>query len=143
MKIKNSQFDRRQLIKLGGAGALGASLVTSGSTVLGQTADDKKYIFNICAFGGANLIDSFLAQATGPAAYNNIVQPNGSAFKTVPPLQNSIQGAIPLGNGYDQAVFVQKHGADMMVMTCEVSSVNHIIAAKRAMTGDNINGGRT
>ncbi len=143
MKIKNTQIDRRQLIKAGGAGALGAAAF-SGSMLEAQTAaGEKKYIFNICAFGGANIIDSFLAQATGPAAYNNLVQPNGSAFKTVPPLQNSIQGAIPLGNGYDQAVFVQKHGADMMVMTCEVSSVNHIIAAKRAMTGDNINGGRT
>jgi uncharacterized protein (DUF1501 family) len=143
MKIKNHPFDRRQIFKAGGAAALGAAFAGSSSSLQAQAAADKKYIFNICAFGGANIIDSFLAQSTGPAAYNNIVQPNGSAFKTIPPLANSIQGAINLGNGYDQAVFVQKHGADMMVMTCEVSSVNHIIAAKRAMTGDNINGGRT
>ncbi|WP_141734300.1 hypothetical protein [Oligoflexus tunisiensis] len=143
MKIKNHPFDRRQIFKAGGAAAMGAAFAGSSSPLQAQAAADKKYIFNICAFGGANIIDSFLAQPTGPAAYNNIVQPNGSAFKTVPPLANSIQGAIDLGNGYDQAVFVQKHGADMMVMTCEVSSVNHIIAAKRSMTGDNINGGRT
>ena len=31
----------------------------------------------------------------------------------------------------------------MVVMTCQVSSVNHQIAAKRAMTGDNVYGGRT
>ncbi len=142
MKIKDMNVDRRKLLKASGAGLLGA--MTPAQILMGQTAGaDKKYIFNICAFGGANIIDSFLAQPTGPAAYNNIVQPNGSAFKTVPPLQNSIQGAIPLGNGYDQAVFVQKHGVDMAVMTCEVSSVNHIIAARRAMSGDNINGGRT
>ncbi|MCX6129681.1 MAG: hypothetical protein NTX25_11545, partial [Proteobacteria bacterium] len=142
MKLKNMNLNRRQVFQIGGTGALGAAF---GSNFLqGQTAGaDKKYIFNICAAGGANIIDSFLAQTTGPAAFTNLVKPAGSVFSTVPPLQNSIQGAIALGNGYDQAIFVQKHGADMAVMTCEVSSVNHIIAAKRAMSGDNINGGRT
>ncbi|MFW7378708.1 MAG: hypothetical protein ACOH5I_07875 [Oligoflexus sp.] len=139
---QNKNINRRDLIKLGGASmALGSSLGIS-RLAIGQDAP-KKFLFIISASGGASIIDSFLAQPTGPAAFNNLVQPNGSAFSCVPPLQNSIQGAINLGNGYSQATFLTKHTADTVVMTSEVSSVNHIIAAKRAVTGDNANGGRT
>ena len=142
MSTSKKNFNRRQMLQAGAAGLLGAAL--PASIVMSQTATgEKKYIFNICAFGGASIIDSFMAQSTGPAAFANLVQPAGSAFSTVPPLKNSIQGAIALGNGYDQAIFVQKHGMDMAVMTCELSSVNHIIAARRSISGDNINKGRT
>ncbi len=142
MKKTDLRFNRRHLLQAGGAGALAFALPTHKLQSQGL-ADETKYIFTICAFGGASLIDSFLAQASGPAAFNNIVKIDGSVFSTVPPLNNSIQGAIPLGNGYNQVSFVQKHGADMVVMTSEVSSVNHIIGAKRAMNGDGINNGRT
>jgi len=143
MKLQNKKFNRRDIfVAAGGAAALGATI--SGGKIFGQNAAaERKYIFTICAAGGASVIDSFLAQATGPAAFNNLVAVNGSPLRAVPPLQNSIQGAIPLGNGYSQATFLQKHAADTVVMTCEVSSVNHIIAAKRAMSGDNVFGGRT
>lgn len=102
-----------------------------------------RYLFTICTTGGASVVDSFLAQASGPVAYANLTKPGNGVFSAVPVLQNSIQGAIPLGNGYSSGTFITKHGSDMVVMTCEVSSVNHLIAAKRAMTGDNVFGGKT
>ena len=117
------------------------SLLSSSQAFAASTA--PRYLFTICTTGGASIVDSFLAQTTGPAAYADLTKPGNGVFSAVPVLQNSIQGAIPLGNGYPSATFITKHGGDMVVMTCEVSSVNHLIAAKRAMTGDNVFGGKT
>lgn len=137
-----TKLSRRQFFKTGTGLTLGAS-IGAPSLFSQSQPQERRYLFVICAAGGASVVDSFLAQATGPAAYQNLTRPGGSPFSAVPVLANSIQGVIPLGNGYAQSTFITKHGADMMVMTCEVSSVNHLIAAKRAMTGDNIFGGRT
>lgn len=137
-----SKLSRRGFVAGAGAGVLtaGGSL---GWTESQAQVNRRKYLFVICASGGASIVDSFLAQNRGPTAYPGLIKPPGSAFAACPVLNNSIQGAISLGNGYAQADFIKKHGADMIAMTCEVSSVNHQIAAKRAMTGDNIFGGRT
>lgn len=139
---KHSKINRRDLLKAGSASlALGSGL---GFSRLASSQDaQKKYVFVIAAAGGASIIDSFLAQANGPSGFNNLQQPNGSAFRCPPVLNNSIQGAIDLGNGYAQSTFLTKHTSDTIVVTNEVSSVNHIIAAKRAVTGDNANSGRT
>lgn len=139
--MKKFNISRRSLLQAGSAAALG-SVAGSVPKLIGQE-QDKKYVFVICAAGGASIIDSFMAPSAGVAGHTNIIQPNGSQLVAVPPLDNSIQGVIPLGNGYSQATFLQKHGADTLAMAHEVSSVNHIIAAKRAVTGDNVNGGRT
>ncbi len=141
MKDTKKGISRRQAFLTAGGSLLGLPLVNS--RLLAQSGSEKKFVFVICAAGGANILDSFLAQPTGAAAYQNLVAINGSPLKAVPVLQNSIQGAIPLGNGYAQATFLQKFASDTVVMTCEVSSVNHIIAAKRAISGDNAFGGRT
>lgn len=154
-------MERRRFLKKGGAlgltsmaysSSIGSGLLSGLSGGLGSTlassvamgaSESPRYLFTICTTGGASVIDSFLAQATGPVAYANLTKPGNGIFSAVPVLQNSIQGAIPLGNGYPQANFITKHGSDMVLMTCEVSSVNHLIAAKRAMTGDSVFGGKT
>lgn len=142
IKPPKQDLSRRQFLSHGGALLAGTGL--GAQSLRSQTgAKDRRYLFVICAAGGASVIDGFLAQATGPAAYQNLTKAAGSPFSAVPVLANSIQGAIPLGNSYAQSTFLTKHGSDTVVMTCEVSSVNHLIAAKRAMTGDNVFGGRT
>jgi hypothetical protein len=143
---------RREFLKKGyalGLTSLGVSTafapiqhIMSSSQAFGASPAPR-YLFTICTTGGASVVDSFLAQASGPVAYANLTKPGNGVFSAVPVLQNSIQGAIPLGNGYPSATFITKHGSDMVVMTSEVSSVNHLIAAKRAMTGDNVFGGKT
>jgi hypothetical protein len=141
-KWNHASLSRRQLFK--GSGALLMGTALGARQLFSQTsAKERRYVFVICAAGGASIVDSFLAQATGPVAYQNLTRAPGSPFSAAPVLSNSIQGAIPLGNGYAQSTFLTKHGADTMVMTCEVSSVNHLIAAKRSITGDNVFGGRT
>lgn len=128
------------LTAVGGLASLGSSLL--GGQAFGQ-GTDRKYIFTICGVGGANIADAFLAQATGPAAYNDLKQIPGSPLTAAPVLKNTIKKVIGLGNGYAQETFLKKFAADTIVMTSEVSSVNHMVAAKRAMSGDNANSGRT
>ncbi len=141
MTFKTTRRDALSaMTALGGLASLG--LNWPGSKALGQ-GSEKKYIFTICGVGGANIIDSFLAQGTGPAAYENLVTIPGSPFHAAPSLKNSIKGVIGLGNGYAQETFLKKYAADTIVMTNEVSSVNHMVAAKRAMSGDNTNKGRS
>lgn len=140
-KRKSMALNRRGFVA--GSSALGLGSMLGGSKSMAQANKDQKYLFVICGAGGASIVDSFLAQTTGAVAYPDLIKPAGSVFSAAPVLQNSIQGAIPLGNGYPQADFVTKHGSDMVVMTCEVSSVNHQIAGKRSMSGDNVFGGRT
>ena len=136
-----TKINRRDALKnLSGFAALGAGL--SSSHLMAQ-AGTKKFVFTICAIGGGNIVDAFLAQAEGPAAYNDLVKIPNSVLNAAPALKNSIKGAISLGNSYPQETFLKKFGADTLVMTNEVSSVNHIVAAKRAVSGDNCNGGRT
>lgn len=146
MAKKSFRLNRREaLAAAGGLAALGAGTsLIPGTKLLSQgSSADKKYIFVICGAGGANIVDAFLAQSKGPAAYDNLVALQDTPFSAVPALKNSIKGKIDLGNGYEQSAFLQKNAKDTLVMTCEVSSVNHIVAAKRAMSGDNANGGKT
>ena len=141
--MNNNKFSRRSALKLGSASFATLASWQWSQTIKAQENDNKKFIFVIAAAGGASIVDSFLAQSSGPNGFNNLIQINNSPLVAVPPLNNSIQGAIPLGNGYAQETFLNKHASDTAVMTCEVSSVNHLIAAKRAMTGDNAFGGKT
>lgn len=141
-------MNRRDMIKGSlkySAAAAGASLLGSKGIAQGTEEAKRKYIFVVAAGGGANILDSFLAQTTGPNGFqaNDLKRVNGSAFSGVNALRNQIQGVIPLGNGYDQGTFIQKHGSDAIVITNEVSSVTHSVASVRAITGDNVNAGRT
>ncbi len=136
-------MNRRKFIM--NSGLVGASPLWLSKSLAAQQAKDKKFVFVVAAAGGASIIDGFLAQTSGPAAYQagQLGPDTGLPFRSPVPLDNSIQGVIPLGNGYDINTFLSKHGNQTAVMTCEVSSVNHLIAAERAVTGDNINRGRT
>ncbi|NRA46217.1 MAG: hypothetical protein HRU09_14785 [Oligoflexales bacterium] len=141
-------LSRRDLLKLGSSASLlsmTSSLPGIGPSLFAQAAQKPKYLFVIACAGGSSILDSFMAQTSGPTAFGEqqISIPQGSNLSCVLPLDNSIQGAIPLGNGFSQETFLNKHKDDMVVMTQEVSSVNHVIAAKRSISGNNINSGRT
>ena len=116
-----------------------------------QGKADRKLLFVIAAGGGASIMDSLLPVLSTEAGGGihsftpeQVASPQGSAFRCpIPIADNTIQGAVPFGSGYPIANFLTKHTADTVVMTNEVSSVNHNIAAKRAITGNNVNAGRT
>lgn len=156
-KDDQEQSSRRKLLKmmaaspLAGTGLMGAGALSSSASAKAEVdPSSRRFLFVIGANGGASIVDSFLPilntesnSGANTFTEQQIQQPNGSNFRCPIPLDNDIQGAIPLGDGYNLATFLSKHSSDMAVMTQEVSSVNHLIAARRSVTGDNINGGRT
>lgn len=145
---------------LGQLGALGGALAAATAVPALQLARprrvvaappvDARFLFIVTASGGASIVDSFLPTAqselSGEAAQRRIaypdeavVSPGGSNLRCV--------GNLPLDDlfktDYSLATFLTKHGQDAAVVTSEVTSVNHVVAQQRAMTGNDIDGGRT
>lgn len=112
---------------------------------------DRKLLFVVCASGGANIIDGFLpvvdaevgdatlASSLDVYGEGEVFAPKGSQIRCVRPL-SSYQ---PFANHYDMPTFLSSHFADAVVVTQECTSVNHIVAQKRSMTGAGVDGGRT
>jgi len=151
---------RRMLASLGGmlgAAALGTVLPPRRAVAdEGEATDsvdpaDRRLLFVVCASGGASLIDSFLPvsedevpEGLDPSILNVypsdlIAQPGASNIRCVRPIPNT-SFLVPR---YSIEEFLEAHYESTTVITHEVTSVNHNVAQKRAMTGAGINGGRT
>jgi hypothetical protein len=138
---------RRLLQTISAAAAAGAiaPAFLAGSARAQSRPADQKLLFVVAAAGGGSLIDSFmpiLDPGSSPiVSYpaNLIGQANG--FRCVhAPFPINLGGFNVTGH---LLPFAQRHGQDMAVMAQESTSVNHIIAQKRSLTGAGINGGRT
>lgn len=112
---------------------------------------DPRFLICIAASGGASIIDSFLAirqtECANAATVNcfpdaDVVDVTGTPFRAAK-VTNMQLGAIPIPVTSDQAPFVNKHQADMLVATSTGTSVNHVIAQKRSLTGNGAWKGRT
>lgn len=150
-----TRFSRRSMLRWGAAAAAASALPTAFSLgrrrALAQPRADQKFLFVVTASGGGSIIDSFLpvAESEAPdreAAQRLVVypdaavtQPSGSNLKVVRNI--GVTGLFT--NAYDQAELVRKHYRDMCVVTVENTSVNHVVAQKRAITGAGIDAGRT
>ena len=146
-----TRCSRRDLLKaILGARALGLiPFGCSGDTQApAATAVRGKLLFVVAATGGASIVDSFLpvakSEGKGGSGYDpaQLVKPSGSNLRCVVPLDNRFI-ALKMGNGYAQATFLEKYMADLAVVTADGTSVNHLVAGKKALTGDGINRGRT
>ena len=116
---------------------------------------DEKFLIVLTCFGGASILDSFLAMresdvtgAGGTSANLNCFPDSQvSTFDGSPLRAAKVDATIgPLGNfkiSTDQTDFVRKHMQDIMVVSTEVTSVNHAVAQKRAITGNDAWKGRT
>mgnify|MGYP000739781847 CR=1 FL=1 len=138
---------RRHLLQ-GALAAAAASPFTTWSRSARAQAADAKLLFIVSANGGASITDAFLPLTTdeaadGVRAYapDDVVDVGG--FRVVRPLDNQLQGSLPIGTGYSLVDFVNAHGDDLVVMTQENTSVNHDVAAHRSLTGSNVFNGRT
>lgn len=151
--MNSSNLHRRKFLQCTAAVGAAAALLRTGRRAIAAdpSARDRKLLFVVGALGGANILDSFLpiaASEVGDLELSEtlnvfpeqlIAQPAGSNLRCVKPLP-SYQF---LTNRYDQETFLKRHGADLVVMTQEGTSVNHQVAQKRAITGAGINGGLT
>ena len=144
------KLDRRQLLKgMSFLAAGGAASLLPRSLV--AQAKEPRFLIVLTGSGGASLIDSFLAiresesaNAQSINAYpDSMVQDIAdSPFRAIDSSGPSV-GAIPVPYNAVQSDFIRKHKQDIMVATLTGTSVNHSIAQKRAVTGNEAWAGRT
>ena len=117
-----------------------------------RSAKPPRFLIVISASGGASIIDSFLAiRATECANASTLnVFPDaqvssvaGSPFRAVKYSANNLGAINNIAINVDQLPFVTKHAPQMLVATCTGTSVNHIIAQRRSLTGNGAWNGRT
>jgi hypothetical protein len=142
-------FSRRRLLKTIGAaaaaGAISPALLSRGARAQGRRDTDQKLLFVIAAAGGGSLIDSFMpivdAGNSPLVSYPSALIAQANGFRCVhSPVAIDLGGFSVEGHVLP---FAQRHGQDMVVMTQESTSVNHVIAQKRSLTGAGVFNGRT
>jgi hypothetical protein len=110
-----------------------------------------KFLIVVTASGGGSLVDSFLAvrqsESSNAANLNtyadaDVITPSGSNFRAVKYSASGL-GSIPIPVTADQTAFVTKHFNEMLVATTLGTSVNHVVAQKRSLTGNGAWKGRT
>lgn len=116
-----------------------------------QALGEPRFLIVIAASGGASIVDSFLSvrqsECANAATVNcfpdaDVADVAGTPFRAAK-VTNMQLGAIPIPVTADQAPFVNKHMNDMLVATSTGTSVNHVIAQKRSITGNGAWKGRT
>jgi hypothetical protein len=147
-----SKLNRRQLFK-GLAAAASASAAAGGMPRWARAAAaDVRFLIVIPAFGGAQIIDSFLpirqSESSQGAALDTfpdaqVVDIDGSSIRAADAVIDHIVGQTVAPYTVPLSEFATKHRADMMVTTLTGSSVNHAIAQHRSLTGGGAWSGRT
>lgn len=151
-------YGRRTFLKQSAIAAAAASVMPK--LARGQAAaaqPSEKLIFIFTGTGGASIVDSFMAvgenEVDAGLRDDMIVYPD--AFITehgtgphrlrsldLPQSYRDILG-FATGNGYQQSTFLNRHLDDTCVMATECTSVNHLVAQHRSMTGANAHGGKS
>ncbi len=142
---------RRNVLRaLAGGAAVGAAAALAPRRGR-AAAPAPRFLIVIAASGGASLVDGPLAirasEALAPATLNcypdaAVAGVEGTPFRALASKHDAL-GPIPYGFSSDQGPFVRKHGRDMMVATLQSTSVNHAIAQRRSVTGNEAWAGRT
>lgn len=144
---------RRLLQTLGATAATGLALGSDRAQLQAQepASDGPYFLIVLGGTGGANIVDSLLAirqsECTNPASVycfpDQVVSDiAGTDFRAIDVGFGSL-GAIPMSFQANQSAFVTKHGADLMAVTHTGTSVNHAVAQRRAVTGNEAWLGRT
>ena len=140
---------RREVVKsLGGIGLTLPFLKHSRASAQVVQEADEKIIFVVAAAGGANLLDCFLPivrQTNAPVALNaynetELDRANGQ-LRCVKDIDYKL--GSPVGPKYSMVDFLKRHESDTAVITQQCTSVNHLVASERALTGNNANFSRT
>lgn len=170
MALKNDgRLNRRELLRALSACAAGSTTLApflAGCREAQQTParleklgarrdglDGKpRFLVVISAAGGASIIDSFLAVRESEAGANaarvnafpdaQVQGVAGSPFRAVRHSSSSL-GNVPVPVNTDQLPFLTRHKDEMLVATSVGTSVNHVLAQKRSITGNGAWRGRT
>jgi len=145
---KKRGMNRRELLKGVAAGSLATMVPWSARA---QVPNDPRFLIVLTGSGGASIIDSMLAIKASESANASIINtfPDGlvqdidnTPFRAIDRRVNGI-GPLPYSGDTNQSNFVRRHAQDMMVVTHTGTSVNHLVAQKRALTGNDAWAGRT
>ena len=139
------QPHRRQVLKgLAAAGAAALLPWKARAQVAGE-----RFLIVITGTGGASIIDAMLAvrasessDAAAVNTYPDAMVQTVAGFRAIDQRLNDL-GPLPYQGDVNQSAFVRRHAQDMMVVTHTGTSVNHLVAQKRAITGNDAWAGRT
>jgi hypothetical protein len=146
--MTQAHITRRRLLQ---AVAAGTCLGAMPLSVRALESPDPKFLIVMTGTGGASIIDAMLAikesESTNASAINVypdglITDIDGTPFRAIDRQLSSI-GPLPYSGPTNQSGFVTRNAEDMMVVTHTGTSVNHLIAQKRAVTGNDAWGGKT
>lgn len=165
---KNGRLSRREILQalsLCAAGSTTLAPFLSGCRSSLETPESRervggrrdaldgkpKFLVVISAAGGASIIDSLLAvrasESSSAATLNTFPDASVQAVPNSPFRAVSYSamalGSIPFPVSANQLAFVTKHKDEMLVATSVGTSVNHVIAQKRSLTGNAAWRGRT
>lgn len=143
------QSNRRKFLGGLSAAAAGAAFGLPGRA----RAQEKptRFLIVLGASGGASIIDGPLAirasESSAASRLNTFADSlvtgiDGSPLRAVD-LDRDAVGPIPIGFQARQSGFLQRHHQDMLVSTVRGTSVNHGIAQRRSVTGNEAWLGRT
>jgi hypothetical protein len=131
-------------------GASAAATLTSADA-LAQQARDPRFLIVLCAGGGGSVLDGPLpiraSESASPTTLNTfedarVVGFPGSPFRAVDQSANGM-GPIPAPWSVEPSRFFAKRRKDLLVSTLTGTSVNHAIAQRRSITGNEAWKGRT
>ena len=140
----------RQMGAVGGLG-LGASLFNRRSRAASGSATDPRFLIVLCASGGGSILDGPLAikasESATPDTLNTfsdelVTTWEGSPFRAVDLAGDSI-GPIPASFSVSPSDFLSRRRSNLMVATLTGTSVNHQVAQRRSITGNEAWKGRT
>jgi hypothetical protein len=150
--MKSHSFSRRAL--LGGVSAAAGASALSGFGMqrfaYAEEGKPPKFLIVLGATGGASLIDGPLgirkSESKNARTLNcyedaDVTTPVGD-LRAVKQSSPSL-GPIPYAVSTDQSDFIRKYGNDMLVVTATTTSVNHNVAQRRSLTGNEAWLGRT
>lgn len=144
---------RRQAMQRALTALAALPLSTSVLSTARAQATNRKYLFVVCAGGGADIRDSFMPISSGDAPATVRSHPSADirtvgghrCVEHVQPERFYVGAGNATGqNGPVQRTFLTEHGQDLAVMSVVGSSVNHNSAARRWLNGAGLVGrGRT
>jgi len=144
---------RRDLLK-GLAAVTGAGVGSSAlfdARALAQSSAQPKFLIVLCAAGGGSIIDGPLAIRASESARpddintfpdSTVVGWEGSPFRAVDQ-SGADMGPIPASYSVSPSRILSRRRSELMVVTQTTSSVNHFIAQRRSVTGNEAWKGRT
>lgn len=145
-------LNRRDMLRgLAALGGFGAGATLFNHRALAQESKDPRFLIVLCASGGGSIIDGPLAIRASESAAADTVNTfpdelvtgwDDSPFRAVD-LSGGELGPIPASYSVRPSEFFARRRSELMVATTLGTSVNHGVAQRRSITGNEAWKGRT